>query len=148
MRSTAPVRIHINAPGEEFERFSLDSNIMRPLPITVTLAKNRLTTNVLSSSFDGGQRAAARFSSVSSSYAQFLKQRDMDKVKKNVSSIYFIRFHLVFENSIIRNLIFSYHMKINVCYYHRVNGLKMLKIVIPMFPLLVDLVRQTISFFF
>ncbi len=86
MRSTAPVRIHLNVPGEEFQRISLDSNLIRSLPTTVTLTKTKLTTNILSADFDGGQRAAARFSSVSSSYAQFLKQRDMDKAKKIVSS--------------------------------------------------------------
>ena len=87
MRSTAPVRIHLSVPGDEFERFSLDTNLVRSLPTSVTLTNNRLTTNLLSPSPSNAQRAAARFSSVSSSYAQFLKQRDMEKAKKTVSSI-------------------------------------------------------------
>jgi hypothetical protein len=79
--TTVPVRIHLSVPGEEFEHSS-------PLSSIVTLTTNKLTTNIhkpLSTNFDNGQRAAVRFSSVSSSYAQFLKQRDMDKVKKIVS---------------------------------------------------------------
>jgi hypothetical protein len=91
MKSTVPVRIHLNILGAESERSSIDLNLISPLPSTVNITKNRLTTSIhnsLSANFDTGQRAA-RFSSVSSSYAQFLKQRDMDKVKKIVSDIFF-----------------------------------------------------------
>jgi hypothetical protein len=89
MKSTVPpVRIHLTIPEEGSKGTSFDLNSISPLPSTVTLSKNKLTTqihNSLSTNFDNGQRAAVRFSSVSSSYAQFLKQRDMDKVKKIVS---------------------------------------------------------------
>lgn len=86
-KQTGLVRIHLTVPGEESERSSFDLNPISPLPTIVTLKKTKLITNIpnsLSANIDNGQRAA-RFSSVSSSYAQFLKQRDMDKVKKIVS---------------------------------------------------------------
>jgi len=83
-----PVRIHLTVPGEGSKRTSFDLNSISSLPSTVILSKNKLSTqihNSLSTNFDDGQRTAVRLSSVSSSYAQFLKQRDMDKVKKIVS---------------------------------------------------------------
>jgi hypothetical protein len=106
MKSTAPVRIHLTIPEEESERSSVGINSVPPLPLTVTLTKNKLKTNTqssLSKNFDNGKQAC-RFSSVSSSYAQFLKQRDMDKVKKTVSqinlSIVLIRVHISFQSLI------------------------------------------------
>lgn len=87
-KPTGSVRIHLTVPGEECEHTSFNTNSLSPLPSIVTLTKNKLTTNIhspsLTPSLENGQRMA-RFSSVSSSYAQFLKQRDMDKVKKIVS---------------------------------------------------------------
>lgn len=87
--SKSSIRIHLNIPEENYEHSTLDSNLTTPLSTAVTLTKDRLTTHLHHpsfSSFEHGQRTAARFSSVSSSYALFLKQRDMDKVKKAVSS--------------------------------------------------------------
>jgi hypothetical protein len=87
MKSTAPVRIHLTVPADESPRPSFDLSQVSSLPSTVTMTKNKLKTNThnsLSPNVDGAPRGA-RFSSVSSSYAQFLKQRDMDKVKKIVS---------------------------------------------------------------
>jgi hypothetical protein len=81
---TTPVRIHLNVPGEE-SRF--DIGHISFSPSAVTIKNNKLSTNIpnsLSTHLDGGQRAA-RFSSVSSSYTQFIKQRDMGKAKKIVS---------------------------------------------------------------
>ncbi|CAF0812767.1 unnamed protein product [Adineta steineri] len=79
-KSTVPVRIHLNLPGEgSSRRSSFDFNLISPLSTTVKLTKNKLTTNV------DDVRRTARFSNVSSSYALFLKQRDMDKVKKILS---------------------------------------------------------------
>jgi len=81
MNSSVPVRIHLNVSDDELTpRSSIGSHLRSPLSTSVTLAKNKLSTNVVQT-----ERFAARFSSVSSSYAQFLKQRDMDKVKKIVS---------------------------------------------------------------
>ena len=91
MKSTSPIRIHLNIPEENFERPSLDFDLITPLPTAVTLTKNRLTTqlqHVPYSHLDPGRRSAVRFSNVSSSYAQFLKQRDMDKAKKTVSRLF------------------------------------------------------------
>ena len=87
IKSTGSVRIHLNVPGEQSRRSSFDFNLLSPAPTTVKLTKNRLHTtipNSISTDLDGGRRTT-RFSNVSSSYAQFLKQRDMDKVKKIVS---------------------------------------------------------------
>ena len=92
MKSTIPVRVHLTVPNDDYEGIKFNNNAVIELPTTVTLTKNKLTTNIhnsLSNNFDNGQRIA-RFSSVSSSYAQFLKQRDMDKVKKIVSLIFFL----------------------------------------------------------
>ena len=108
MKSTAPVRIHLNIPEDESERLSFDLNFITPLPSTVTLDGEKLTTNIQklsSNSFDKG-RAAARFSNVSSSYAQFLKQRDINKVQKIVSSLSLLEDFSSFFNSLIRNLHF------------------------------------------
>lgn len=99
MKSTSPIQIHLNIPEENFERPSLDFDFTTPLPTAVTLNKNRLTTHlqhVPLSNLGHGQRATVRFSNVSSSYAQFLKQRDMEKVKKTVSC--FICRECLFEN--------------------------------------------------
>jgi hypothetical protein len=85
MKSTEPIRIHLNIPGQQSRRSSFDLNHISSLPTTVTITKDKLTTNI-----DSGPRAG-RFSHVSSSYAQFLKQRDMDKVKKIVSDFIKIR---------------------------------------------------------
>ena len=79
MKSTAPVGIHLNIPGEQSRRSSFDTNHIISLPTTVSITKNKLTTHL-----DSGRRTP-RFSNVSNSYAHFLKQRDMDKVKKIVS---------------------------------------------------------------
>lgn len=90
MKSTSPIRIHLNIPEGDYERPTLDLNLTTPLSTAITLTKNRLTTHLHHpsfNSFEHGQRSAARFSTVSSSYALFLKQRDMDKVKKTVSSL-------------------------------------------------------------
>ncbi|CAF0962974.1 unnamed protein product [Adineta ricciae] len=87
IKSTGSVRIHLNVPGEQSRRSSFDFNLLSPAPTTVRLTKNRLHTTIptsISTDLDGGRRNT-RFSNVSSSYAQFLKQRDMDKVKKILS---------------------------------------------------------------
>ncbi|CAF3361281.1 unnamed protein product [Rotaria sp. Silwood1] len=87
MKSTGSVRLHLNISEQtsQYSSFSLDR--IPKLPSTVTITNNKSTTtipNSLSANLDCGQRIA-RFSSLSSSYAQFLKQRDMDKVKKILS---------------------------------------------------------------
>ncbi|CAF3742160.1 unnamed protein product [Rotaria sordida] len=87
MKSTASVRIHLNIPEQTSQYSSFNLDHTPSLPSTVILTKNKLTTTIpqsLSTNLDCGQRFA-RFSSVSSSYAEFLKQRDMDKVKKILS---------------------------------------------------------------
>lgn len=82
--SSSPVRIHLNIPEEHYALSPPTSSSLISVPTTVILNKNRLTTTTGTSTQIDVQRTA-RFSSVSSSYAQFLKQRDMDKVKKIVS---------------------------------------------------------------
>ncbi|CAF0870362.1 unnamed protein product [Adineta ricciae] len=84
IKSTGSVRIHLNVPGEQSRRSSFDFNLLSPAPTTVRLTKNRLHTTIptsISTDLDGGRRNT-RFSNVSSSYAQFLKQRDMDKLSQ------------------------------------------------------------------
>jgi hypothetical protein len=102
MKSIPPVRIQLTVPGEESPRPSFDIHQVSTLASTVTLSKNKLTTNIhhsLSPNIDGAQRPV-RFSSVSSSYAQFLKQRDMDKVKKIVSHMVVICFFVSSINKV------------------------------------------------
>ena len=88
-KSAAPIRTHLNIPDEQSRRPSIDSSRqLAPVSTIVTVANNKTTTVVQhspSATIDG--QRTARFSSVSSSYAQFLKQRDMDKVKKIVSVV-------------------------------------------------------------
>ena len=89
VKSIAPTRTHLTIPDESARRASVDSSRRSaPVPTIVTLANNKATTiahHSLSATTDG--QRTARFSSLSSSYAQFLKQRDMDKVKKIVSDL-------------------------------------------------------------
>ena len=87
VKSRPSVRIHLSVPDEQPKRPSIDASHISALPSTVVLTKNKLTTTVQQSTLSHAVDAqrAARFSHVSSSYAQFLKQRDMDKVKKIVS---------------------------------------------------------------
>ena len=69
------------------ERSSVDFIRKLPSSSTVMLTKNQLKTttpNSISVNLNVGQQIG-RLSSVSSSYALFLKQRDMDKVKRIVS---------------------------------------------------------------
>jgi hypothetical protein len=86
MKPTSPVRIHLNVPDEEQQqprRSSFDFNSTTSILSPTT---NRLTTNLSPpSSISLDRQRNACISSVSSSYALFLKQRDMDKNKKNVS---------------------------------------------------------------
>lgn len=88
MKPGGSVRVHLNPPAEPTRRSSFDFNLVPSAPTAVTLNKTKVTTaavpNTLSIDIDGGPRST-RFSNVSSSYAQFLKQRDMDKVKRIVS---------------------------------------------------------------
>ena len=90
-KSAAPIRTHLNIPDEQSRRLSIDSSHRpaAPVPTIVTVANDKATTTVVqhSPSVTGDGQRTARFSSVSSSYAQFLKQRDMDKVKKIVSDV-------------------------------------------------------------
>ncbi|CAF0785921.1 unnamed protein product [Rotaria sordida] len=83
MKSVSSVRIHLDATEEHSRRSSFDLNTISSI---LSRTKNRLNTNIntTSSTSLDGQRTA-RFSSVSSSYAQFLKQRDTDKTKKILS---------------------------------------------------------------
>jgi hypothetical protein len=78
MKSTSSIRIHLDVPDEDQSRRS--SFDLHTITSMLSSAKNRLDT---SSSFD--RQRMARLSSVSSSYALFLKQCDMDKSKKAVS---------------------------------------------------------------
>ncbi|CAF3418458.1 unnamed protein product [Rotaria sp. Silwood1] len=83
MKSVSSVRIHLDTTDEPSRRSSFDLNTISSI---LSRTKNRLNTNVTSrssSSLDG--QRTARLSSVSSSYAQFLKQRDIDKTKKTLS---------------------------------------------------------------
>ena len=101
MKPIPPVRIQLTVPGEGSPRPSFDIHQISTLASTVTMSKNKLTTNIhsLSPNIDGAQRGV-RFSSVSSSYAQFLKQRDMDKVKKIVSHMVVICFFVYSINKV------------------------------------------------
>jgi hypothetical protein len=142
MKSTSSVRIHLDVSEQPSRRSSFDLNMISSL---LSPTKTRTSTNINSASSNSldGQRNA-RFSSLSSSYAQFLKRRDADKTvnKKAVSVdrtslvVTFLLFNSIF--------IFAYSSpkKIIVCYYHRVNGLKMSKILILMCQFLVDWVNH------
>ena len=79
-----------NHPGKQLEtideiprRSSLDLITISSL-LSPSVPKLRSQTSSISSVSLDGHRLA-RFSSLSSSYAQFLKQRDVEKVKKIVS---------------------------------------------------------------
>ncbi len=75
MKYASSIRIHLSSPDEDqSRRSSFDLN-------TITLP----TTNRLDTCINLDRQRTIRFSSVSSSYALFLKQRDMDKSKKIVS---------------------------------------------------------------
>jgi hypothetical protein len=79
MKPSSSIRVHIYLPEEEqSKRSSFDSKLPPP--------KDKLPTNksIVSSSYLERQRTVC-ISSLSSSYTQFLKQRDMDKCKKIVS---------------------------------------------------------------
>lgn len=85
MKSPVTIRIELTTPDDEqaihhsafdFETITTILSPSKPKVMT-KLAKRS------SSSFD--RTRAPRFSSLSSSYTQFLKQRDMDKNKKTVS---------------------------------------------------------------
>jgi hypothetical protein len=85
MKPTSPVRIQIHFDDSENQspHSSVDLNTISS---EVSEGKNKLSKNISSTSSTSldGQRSV-RFSSLSSSYAQFLKQRDMDKSKMIVS---------------------------------------------------------------
>ncbi|CAF3525999.1 unnamed protein product [Rotaria socialis] len=87
MKSTAPLRVHLNVCEQSSQYSSFDPNHMS-VPSTVIYGKNKSNTTIphaISGNLDCNAQKFARFSSVSSSYTQFLKQRDMDKVKKILS---------------------------------------------------------------
>ncbi|CAF4402589.1 unnamed protein product [Adineta steineri] len=87
MKSTVPLRVHLNVCEQSSQYSSFDQNRMS-VSSTVIHGKNKLNTTIphsISANLDCNTPKFARFSSVSSSYTQFLKQRDMDKVKKIVS---------------------------------------------------------------
>ncbi len=83
MKSTTPIRIQLTVPDEQqrTRRSSFDFNTITSL---LSPSKPKITTNLCSKSLNNSLDKP-RLSTVSSSYAQFLKQRDMDKSKKIVS---------------------------------------------------------------
>src|SRR3982750_2919252 len=106
MKSTTSIRIHLNLPEQQQSR--------RP-----SLSKLSLTKTISNGSpISLDRQRMPRLSTVSSSYTQFLKQRDMEKNKKIVIKKMLYMFFLSFK------FYFSYHKKIIVYYYHQVNGLK------------------------
>lgn len=82
--STPSLRIHLDLPMESRRHPSIDIHHSLPLNSTVTFKNNKVIMSVSPTATLDPQRAP-RFSSVSTSYAQFLKQRDLDKTKKIVS---------------------------------------------------------------
>jgi hypothetical protein len=112
MKSTTPIRIQLTLPEEEEQqqqqqtrRSSFDFNIITSM---LSPSKPKITTSLCRqtsiNSLD--KQRTPRFSSLSSSYAQFLKKRDMDKSKKIVSRRYKkIKFHFFFLFS-NRNIFF------------------------------------------
>ncbi|CAF1551358.1 unnamed protein product [Rotaria magnacalcarata] len=83
VKSIPPVHIHLEPVEVQPRRSSFDLNAISSM---LTRSKSRLNSNVMDVPTAGldGQRST-RFSSLSSSYAQFLKQRDTDKNKKTLS---------------------------------------------------------------
>lgn len=83
MNSVSSIRIHLESADDSPRNASFDFDTESSM---LPRSKSHITTNplYLSSISLDGQRAV-RFSSLSSSYAQFLKQRDTDKNKKTVS---------------------------------------------------------------
>jgi hypothetical protein len=85
MKSTSPpvrIKIHYDTSEDQSPRSSADLNTISSV---VSAKKNKLSANFSNSSstsFDG--QRSVRFSSLSSSYAQFLKETS-DKSKKIVS---------------------------------------------------------------
>ena len=78
MKSTMATRVQLVSPEEQSRRISFDFNSITLNTKITTIQSSRSSTNP-----DRGR--GLRFSSVSSSYALFLKQRDTDKNKKVVS---------------------------------------------------------------
>lgn len=84
MKQSTSVRIHLNVPEQSTYYSSFETRQMKSSP------NSKLIPNIsssLSPNLESSGHRFARFSSLSSSYALFLKQRDMDKVKKVVSDI-------------------------------------------------------------
>ena len=112
--------MHLDLPTSQ----QLQASSLEMEPIVSPTRKNlavKLSYTSTSSLLDG--QRVARLSSLSSSYAQFLKQRDMDKNKKVVR---FDRIYLFMSRIVVKLcgsvFVSSYHKKIIVCYYHPVNG--------------------------
>ncbi len=83
MKSTPTIRVHLNLP-EESRHPPFDFHTITSL---LSPTKPRLTTNIsIVSNINLDRQRTARLSSLSNSYAQFLKERDFDKTKKIVSS--------------------------------------------------------------
>ena len=84
MKPTSTIHIQLSLPDEQrSRRSSFDFNAITSI---LSPNKTRLTANIShGSSVSLDRTRTPRFSTVSSSYAQFLKQRDMDKNKKTVS---------------------------------------------------------------
>lgn len=106
MKTVPSARIHLTIPDKISQFSSFDhNNHQLALPTAVTLSANKFKTTIphsLSTNLNAGQRFT-RFSTVSSSYAQFLKQRDIDKVKKIVSYTIDVDLMRVFIKVILRS---------------------------------------------
>ncbi|CAF1114894.1 unnamed protein product [Adineta steineri] len=83
VRSSSSIRIHLDLPSEEQSKGS--SFELNSISSILSPSKKKLNVNLSNTSSTSDGQRTARLSSLSSSYAQFLKQRDMDKNKKVLS---------------------------------------------------------------
>jgi len=82
----ASARIHLDVPGQQQQPARRSSFDLNAISIMLSPTKKKLDISISNpspSSLDVPR--TVRLSSLSSSYAQFLKHRDMDKSKKVVS---------------------------------------------------------------